>query len=63
MLRFWVRLTWLFMSPKEATVLNERLLASRPIAEVADRVGMTKGGVSKMATRLAEGLRAKNNLK
>jgi hypothetical protein len=49
----------MFMSPKEATVLDHRLMANRPIAEVADRVGMTKGGVSKMATRLADRLRAK----
>jgi hypothetical protein len=37
-------------------VLNDWLLGNRSIAEVADKVGMTKGGVSKMATRIAETL-------
>jgi DNA-directed RNA polymerase specialized sigma subunit len=45
-----------FLSPKQATVLNDWLLGNRSIAEVADKVGMTKGGVSKMATRIAETL-------
>jgi DNA-directed RNA polymerase specialized sigma subunit len=45
-----------FLSPKEATVLFQRTLGNRPIAEVAAKVGMTKGGVSKMEGRIVERL-------
>ena len=49
-----------FLNPKEQTVLDEWLLTDRSITEVAAEVGMTKGGVSKMAARLEKRLRAKN---
>jgi hypothetical protein len=45
------------------TVLDEWLLGDLTIEEVAHKVDMTKGGVSKMAARLEKRLRAKNNLK
>jgi hypothetical protein len=48
------------LKPKDTVVLNDWLLGSLTIAEVADKVGMTKGGVSKMAARLEKRLRAKN---
>jgi hypothetical protein len=49
------------LSDKEATVLDSWLLGNLTIAQVADKVSMTKGGVSKMAARLEKKLR--NNLK
>jgi RNA polymerase sigma factor (sigma-70 family) len=51
------------LSPNETVVLDNSLLGPLTIAEVADKVGMTPGGVSKMAARLEKKLRAKNNLK
>ena len=47
------------LSPKETIVLNEWMLGSLTIAEVADKVGMTPGGASKMAARLEKRLRTK----
>jgi DNA-directed RNA polymerase specialized sigma subunit len=47
------------LSQKETTVLNDWLLGDLSIAEVAHKVDMTKGGVSKMAARLEKRLRAK----
>ena len=44
-------------------MVNDWLLGNLTIAEVADKVGMSKGGVSKMAARVTKRLRAKNNLK
>src|SRR5262249_35259829 len=49
------------LTPKEAFVLDHWLLGNLTIAEVAAKIGMTKGGVSKMAARLTKKL--KNNLK
>jgi RNA polymerase sigma factor (sigma-70 family) len=51
------------LSPKEAFVLDNWLLGDLTIAEVAARLSMTPGGVSKMAARLEKRLRAKNSLK
>lgn len=47
------------LSPKETIVLNEWMLGSLTIGEVADKVGMTPGGASKMAARLEKRLRTK----
>jgi hypothetical protein len=51
------------LGPKETVVVNDWLLGNLTIAEVADNVGMSRGGVSKMAARVTKRLRAKNNLK
>jgi DNA-directed RNA polymerase specialized sigma subunit len=47
------------LNQKETTVLDDWLLGSLTIAEVADKVGMTRGGVSKLAARLEKRLRTK----
>jgi hypothetical protein len=51
------------LSPKETIVVDDWLLGNLSIADVAAKVGMTKGGVSKMAARLTKRFRTKNNLK
>src|SRR5262245_33298368 len=48
------------LSPNETVVLDNWLLGPLTIAEVAAEVGMTKGGVCKMAARLEKRLKAKN---